>query len=147
MKTGRFLVLALLAVVMFGVVGCGSSSGGSKTVTCTMTSAGTDLEMNVHFDGNKVASMDMNAGMDLSNYSDSQIKILENQDFCSSIKNYMYSYKEAFTNCKQNISNKQLKITADLDIDKIVKSEMDKMATPEDAKKGLEAAGYSCTIK
>ena len=59
----------------------------------------------------------------------------------------MSSYKDAFTDCKQNITDKHLKVSSVLDVDKIAKNILDKMTTPAKTKKELEKEGYKCTVK
>ena len=140
--------LILGSILLFGVLlltGCGSQK--EALLRCTATQSGVDVNLNVKFIGKKVDKMDLSYNMDLSGYNDTQINAIGNQDFCTSVKNAMSQYSDAFTNCKQNISNKHLVVTADFDIDKIATSELDKMSSVEDAKTGLESAGYTCTVE
>ena len=67
--------------------------------------SGVDITFNVGFDGNTITTMDFAYDMDLSNFSDEQIALLEKQDFCATVKSAMSTYKDAFTNCEKNIKN------------------------------------------
>ena len=132
-----------IAFFFFFTVGC---SKDSKLV-CTHTTSGVDIVFNIGFKGNTIEDMDFSYDMDLSNYSDLQISAIEKQDFCSSVKSTMSQYKDAFTDCKQSVDNKHLKVKSTLEVDKIAKNMLQKMSSPKAAKKALEAGGYSCTIK
>ncbi|MBR1414201.1 MAG: hypothetical protein IJ574_06040 [Bacilli bacterium] len=142
MKSGKIIIASLLAV--FLLTGCASKE---SKLTCTQTTSGVDVIFIVDFKGNVIDNMDINYNMDLSKYSDAQIEAVGKQDFCSSVKNAFGSYKEAFNNCKQNIADKKLEVTADLEIEKVSDSILDKLASPEAAKEELEDEGYTCTLE
>lgn len=142
-KRSIVLVATVFALVLF-VTGCGSKEA---TLVCTQTTSGVDITFNVGFKGNTITTMDFDYDMDLSKYSDTQIDAIGKQDFCTSVKNSMGSYKDAFTDCKQDITDKHLKVSSVLDVDKIAKNVLDKMTSPENAKKELETEGFTCTIK
>ena len=142
----RGKIVAFVGVCAFLLVVTGCSAKKAKLV-CTQTSSGVDITFNVGFKGNTIDAMDFDYDMDLSSYSDEQISLLEGQDFCTSVKSAMSDYKDAFTNCEQDISNKHLKVSSVLDVDKVAKNVLDKMSTPERTKKELEKEGYTCTIK
>ena len=142
MKKG--ILLSLLLVVAVLLTGCAKKQ--SKLV-CTQTTSGVDIVFNVSFKGNVVDSMDFSYNMDLSKYSDAQIEAIGKQDFCTRVKNQMASFKDAFTSCNQEITNKQLKVNSVLDVDKAAKSYFGKVSSPESAKKQLESVGYTCTIQ
>ena len=138
--------IALLGIATFAVL-LATGCGGKTKLVCTQKQSGVDIEFNVGFNGNKVESLDFNYDMDLSKYSDSQIKLIEKRDFCSLVKLSMSGYKDAFTGCKQNVVKKHLKVVSKLDIDKIAKSEKDKLTSADEAKKALEKQGYKCVKK
>ena len=145
MSKSKIILAFVLTFSVLFIAGC--SQKESKLV-CTQTTSGIDIEFNVGFKGNVIKSMDFNYDMDLSKYSDTQIKAIGKQDFCSTVKNYMSQFKDAFSNCKQDIgSDKHLKVAADFEVDKLTKSYLDKISTPAKTKKELEASGYKCTIK
>ena len=141
-KYGVILMVVVLSLVL---VGC--STGNKKKLVCTQNASGVDIEFNVGFVGNSIKTIDFNYDMDLSSYTDEQIGLLKEQDFCTSVKSAMSSYKDAFTDCKQNITDKHLKVSSVLDVDKIAKNILDKMTTPAKTKKELEKEGYKCTVK
>ena len=136
------VVIALVAVL---VTGCGNKE---TKLVCTQEQSGVDITFNVGFKGNTLETMDFSYNMDLSSYTDAQIDAVKKEDFCSAVKSSMSEYSNAFTDCKQDInSKKQLVVNSVLDVDKIAKTELEKMASPDDTKKALEDQGYSCTIK
>lgn len=144
MKKNR--IIAFVGVCAFLLVVTGCNTKESKLV-CKQTANGVDITFNVGFKGNTIAAMDFDYDMDLSSYTDEQIGLLKEQDFCTSVKAAMSSYKDAFTDCKQNITDKHLKVSSVLDVDKIAKNILDKMTTPAKTKKELEKEGYKCTVK
>ena len=137
----------VLAVTVFALVFLVTGCGGKKTLTCTQTTSGVDITFNVGFNGNVISSMDFAYDMDLSNYSDTQIKYIEKQDFCTSVKNSMSDYRDAFTDCKQEIKDKKLNVSSTLNVDKVAKNALSKMTSAEKTKKELEGQGFKCTIK
>lgn len=143
MKRSKILVCAL-ACMAFLLTGC--SQKESKLV-CTQTTSGVDIEFNVGFKGKMLESMDFNYNMDLSKYSDTQIKAIEKQDFCSVVKGYMSTYKDAFANCNQEVTDKKLKVSSEFDVNKLTKNVLDRMGSAEATKKDLEGQGYTCTLK
>ena len=143
MRKSKFLVGTVAAVALLAT---GCSPKESKLV-CTQNTSGVDIEFNVGFKGNVIDTMDFNYDMDLSKYSDSQIEAVGKQDFCTIVKNAMSTYKDAFTDCKQDIADKHLKVNSVLDVDKIAKNMLDKMSSPDATKKELESEGYKCTVK
>lgn len=142
MKKSKILLTLVLSVVL--LTGCAKKDA---KLTCTQTSSGVDIEFNVGFKGNTIQTMDFNYDMDLSSYTDTQIEAIGKQDFCTTVKNYMSSFKDAFSNCDQDIVDKHLKVNSVLDVNKITKSYFEKISSPTSAKKELEAEGYKCVIK
>ena len=144
MKKRSIVLLVGVFALIFLSTGCGSKEA---KLVCTQTSSGVDITFNVDFKGNIIKAMDFGYDMDLSKYSDAQIKAIEKQDFCSSVKRSMSEYKDAFNNCEQSVKEKHLQVSAKFDVDKIAKNVLDKMTSPENAKKELEKENYKCTIK
>ena len=144
MKGKRIALLSCLIALVVLVCGCGSKE--SKLI-CKQSTNGVDITFNVDFKGNMVSAMSFDYDMDLSKYNDKQIEALGEQDFCTSVKNSMTEYKDAFTDCKQKVENKNLNVSSVLDVDKIAKNVLDKMTSPEDAKKDIENKGYTCEIQ
>lgn len=142
MKKGILLSL-LLAVVVLST-GCAKKD---VKLVCTQTASGVDVTFNVDFSGKVITNMDFAYDMDLSNYSDAQVEAIGKQDFCSRVKSSMSTFKDAFTDCKQEISSKHLNVKAELDVDKVAKSYLNKITKPENAKAELEKVGYTCTIQ
>ena len=143
MKKGTLIFAISLFMITLLFSGCSTN----KKLSCTQTSSGVDITFNVGFKGNTINSMDFAYDMDLSSYTDEQISYLKNMDFCSTVKSSVSDYKDAFVDCKQNIENKQLKVTSKLDVDKIAKNTLSKIKSVNSAKKELESQGFKCTIK
>ena len=137
--------LFLVTIIAFSLVvtGCGAT----KKLVCKQKASGVDITFNVGFEGNKIKDMDFSYDMDLSSYSDTQITMIEKQDFCKLVKSSMDDYKDAFTDCKQKVADKHLRVDSVLDANKISKNAEKIMTSPEKAKKELEKTGYTCKIK
>ena len=144
MKKGLLLSSVLVAVLILT-----TACGGESKLKCTTSVSGVDINYNVGFKGNTIDTMDFAYTMDLSDYDDSTISLFENQDFCSEIKagNDMKDYKDAFKDCNKKIEDKKLKVTASFEVNKIAKSLLDKIQSPESAKKELESQNFKCTIE
>ena len=142
--------IILSSVILFGaillVTGC-SLSIGNKTLSCDEEASGVEINITTKFSGNKIQSMSLKYGMDLSTYSDAQINLVEKQDLCKSVKSAMSGMSDAFGNCKQAIENKQLSVTATIDISKVKGYDIDEKSTFSDVKKSLEKSGFDCTEK
>ena len=144
MKRARIAAVVLMLVAVVAVTGCGSAK---KKLVCTTKVSGVDVTFNVSFEGKKVKGMDFAYDMDLSSYSDAQIKAIGEQELCPSVKQAFTGYQDAFEDCKQKIDNKHLKVTANLNVNKLSSDVKDSMVSPEKAKEGLEKTGFTCTIK
>lgn len=140
----KLRVTSLITVFALALLLTGCGSNKETKLVCTQSANGANMELNIGFKGDKVVSVDLNCDMDFSSYSDDQIELIKSQDFCTLIKSSMGEYADAFTNCDQNIVDKHLKLQADLDVNKMAKSEADKISTPAEAKKTFESEGYSC---
>lgn len=134
----------ILCGALLLVTGCGV---GNKTLSCDQSTSGVDINITSTFKGNKIDTMSLKYGMDLSSYTDAQIKAIEGQDFCKSVKNAMTGMDKAFGNCKQNIENKQLAVTATLDVSKLKGFDISDKSTFSDVKKALEKLSFKCTEK
>ena len=134
--------LLLLSTLVFAVIITGCS--GKTRLTCTQKVQTVDVKMFADFKGDELTYLGLQYDMDLSEYNDTQVDLITKQDMCSTVKSSMASYSNAFTNCKQNVSNKNLKITADFDLDKLT-GDLSKKTNVEEAKTQLEKQGYSCT--
>ena len=139
--------MVLCFVVLFGGVLLLTGCGLNSRLECTQESSGVNITYNIDFSGNKIKSMDFGYDMDLSKFTDTQISMVEKQDFCSTVSSSMTQYKDAFKDCKQSIKNKHLSVTAAFEVDKIAKTELDKMSSPKATKKELEKSGYTCKLK
>ena len=117
MKKTVIFVLSVFMIICLSA--CGKKT---QKLVCTQNVDGVDRTINVVFEGDKVKTMDFSYTSDLSEYTDEQLEVIKKQDYCTSIKNAMSDYSEAFSNCKNNIGDKKLSITANLDVSKIAKS-------------------------
>lgn len=142
MKKGRLMITAVFALVMFCVVGCGSS--GKKTLECTMKAASTEMILTANFDGDTVKSMSLKYNLDLSSYSDTMLSYYEKQDLCSTLSKSVSSVFK-MTNCNQKLNDKTMVVTSDIDINSFKESELS--GSPEATKTALEKQGYTCELK
>ena len=134
-----YLFGTLLVVALF-ITGCGKKD----EVVCTQSVSGVKVDMIMSFKDDKLDTMGVNYSMDLSNYSDDQVKQIESQNLCSTVQESMGTYKDAFTNCKQSLNGKKLEITADFILEKLPGYSKDKKETMEESIKQLEDQGYKC---
>ena len=141
-------------ILLSGVILCGTvllltgcAFGGSKTLSCDQTTSGVDINITSKFQGNKIKEMDLKYGMDLSSYSDAQIKAIEGQDFCKLVKGALTGMDKAFGNCKQSIKNKQLSVTASLEVSKLEGFDISEKSSFADVKKALESTNFKCSEK
>ncbi len=134
----------VLSFALLLTTGCGV---GTKTLSCDQTTSGVDINITSTFKGNKIDSMNLKYGMDLSTYTDAQIKAIEGQDFCTLVKNAMTGMENAFGNCKQNIESKKLSVTATLDVSKLKGFDISQKSSFSDVKKSLESSSFKCTEK
>ena len=142
MKKNKLLLGACVMVLLLST-GCGKK----QTLACKIESEGMGMYLNVNYKGDKIDSMDMKYNMDLSELGDAELKEVKKQDFCKAMKEDMDDLKDGFKNCKQDVDNKKLTVTADIDASKISKDELKKVEKIEDAKKDMEKSGYKCTIE
>ncbi len=124
--------------------GCGV---GNKTLSCDQSTSGVDINITSEFKNNKITSMSLKYGMDLSSYTDAQVKAIEGQDFCTSIKQAMTGMEKAFMDCKHSIENKQLSVTASIDVKKLKGFDISEKSTFEQTKKALESSSFKCEEK
>lgn len=143
----KVLLMSLAVGLTLLLTACGKDNKITNRLVCTQNAAGVDVELTTNFQGNKIYDMDLKYTMDLSEYSDVQINAIKEQDFCTIVKNAMAGFKEAFTNCKQSLNNKELLITSKLDVTKVSDGTVKQEGSIEEAKEGLESQGYKCVIK
>ena len=141
---GKRIVYSLAVVISLLVL---SGCGKEQILRCKATESKVDVGYNVTFKGSRITKMDLSYDMDLTSYTDAQIKLLEEKDFCEVVKTSMSQYKDAFMNCNDTIANKHLSVIADLSVDKIANNELEKFSSIEKSKEELEKMGYTCTIE
>lgn len=134
-----FLFSALVAVML--LTACSST----KRVVCNQKVSIVDVDMFMDFKGEKLSGMGLKYTMDLSSYSDEQISELKSQNLCSNVQAAMGTYASAFTNCKQEMSGKNLIITADFILEKLPGYEEGKNEGIDKSIQELENQGYKCT--
>lgn len=137
------IVFSFLVGVMV-LTGCAKKDA---KVVCTQTASGVDIKFNVDIKANVINNMDLRYDMDISKYSDFQINAIKKVDFCKNVKNSVPMFKKSFSNCKQDVQDKKLSVTADIDVNKLTDSSFSKNSSPEEVKSSLEKSGYKCTIE
>lgn len=140
----NFVLVGVLAVSAILFTGC---SAKETNLVCSLDSSGVNVEFDIKFKGDDVESMNLNYDMNLESYSDLQIEAVGAKDFCSVVMNSMKDYKEAFSNCKQEIVNKHLQVKSEFDIEKLSSDVQKGLKSPVKAKEAFEASGYTCTEK
>jgi len=146
----RFLIFGVIMMaISLLITGCDATETVQKEqlLHCKANSEGVDVIFNVSFKGNRISNMNLVYEMDLSDIEDDRIEAAKSEDYCKIVKESLSQYESAFKNCSQDISNKKLSVTSDLDIDKMDASESVKFGTIDNAKKGLEEVGYTCTVE
>lgn len=133
-----FMGLAAFVLVMFLLVGCGSS----KKLVCKQTLGNETLEFIYYFEGNKAVDMEMNDYLDVTDYTETELKVVETEDLCDVLESTA-TYK--FGSCKQSKSGNEVSVKAKIDMDKVPSE--DKVGSPEKTKESIEAAGYTCELK
>ena len=136
----KLYILSALLLALF-ITGCGSKS----EVVCTQSVSGVKVDMIMTFKEDKLDTMGVKYSMDLSNYSDDQVKQVESQNLCSAVQAAMGTYGVAFNNCNQKMESKSLLVTADFDIEKLPNAQSGQRETKDQAIKELEQQGYTCT--
>lgn len=139
-------VVLLFSMMFVALLLTGCEDEGVTRLLCTQRVQTVDVDMIADFKGDELTYLGLKYTMDLSGYSDAQIKAIDALDMCTNVKNSMSTYTNAFTNCKESIENKVLLITADFDLDKLTSSDLKKETSIEEAKTGLEKQGYTCTV-
>ena len=139
----KYLLGGLMLSFALVLTGCGNET---KTMICTMTQSGVDIELTTKFVGKKVDDMNLKYTMDLDDYPDEAIEEVKKQDFCS-IVSTSTGFNDALTGCKQDFKDKTLLITGNIDVKKLDDEDASDESTPEEAKEELEKQGYTCVIK
>lgn len=135
------MFVGVLLVVLF----C-SGCGGTKVLDCKQNASGVDVDFKVTFNGKKLEKMEFGYDMDLSSYNQTQIDAISKVDYCSVVKKSMPQYANAIANCKQDVASQKLLVSAEFDISKFSKTQLNTLESPEKAKSDLESTGYKCTL-
>ena len=152
----KIFLYSTLLIALF-LTGCGNSSDlenknlpdtstNVKRLVCIQKVQTVDVDMIADFNDEELTYLGLKYEMDLSSYTSAQIDLIKKQDMCNTVKQSMSTYANSFTNCKQDVVDKKLLITADFDLDKLVGSDLSRKTSIETAKKELEKQNYSCTI-
>ena len=134
------LVLVSAVITILLLTGCDKV----ERLVCSQKVQMVDVDMIADWKNDELNYLGLKYTMDLSGYTDTQVEAVNKKDMCEVVKNAMSSYASAFTNCKQNLENKNLVITADFDIDKMPNSAIGRKSTKEEAITQLEKQGYTC---
>ena len=141
----RIMIFSVIIFIVLLTTACDRNT----TLKCTVSTDEYDLNLIYGFDGRILKTMGLQYIIDVSAYSDKEIKLLEQQDYCNYIKLHenFIEFSEAFEKCEQKLDNKKIVIDADFDINKVPSEELSKMQSYHDAKKELESSGYKCTLE
>ena len=148
MKKG--LIYALLLATPFCLTGCGKEESKKesnvKTLTCTAEVSGMDAKITFKYDEKKEefnSTSKMQYVMDLSDYDDDLLEQVEETDFCENMD------IEYATSCNQNLEDKKLTITFEVDTEKLLEEEYDDLEekTLDSLKEKLEEEDMTCSVK
>lgn len=142
----KFVMSLAVILVCALVVGCGNKS---SKVTCSTKASGIDIKMNFTYLDSKGQYADagnMVATMDLSSYTDAQREAIKKQDLCKTFLNGLGSLEPAFSGCKQEVTSKELKLTANVSMKTAEDKNLFKLKMN---KKDIEKyfSGYTCTYE
>ncbi|MCI9110435.1 MAG: YehR family protein [Bacilli bacterium] len=144
----KFLILGSLVVMTAVLTGC----GGTETLSCTKeddaATGKTVTTMDATFEGDKTTKVDMNITMELKDqyksYKDQMVKALETQ----------FASYEGKDGVEVKTSSKDSKVSVDVKVDTTKMKDADAKSlfgfsteskqSKNDAKKSLEAEGYTC---
>lgn len=139
----KILLFSILLISLF-ICGCDNN----KKVVCSnkisKDGINIDVLMTGDFVSNKLNSLSLQYMMDLSGYSDSQIKTISDLDMCSSVESSMKEYVGDFKDCKQSIEEKKLVITAIFDISKLSNLDINSKTTSDEFINSLKKQDYTC---
>ena len=140
---------ALILCLTFVLTGCDFSFSFNKdkeeTVTCKQSQEGVDVYMYVNVKGEHVTGMSFKYEMDLSSYTDEQINLVQQNDFCTIVKSSLSQYANGFADCNYGINDdKVLVVDAKLDVNNI--DGMDEKTNSKEIKDGFEKQNYICEI-
>ena len=139
--------LLILFILVLALTGCGKKE---NSLVCSLKVETIDVFMHADFKDDNLDYLGLEYQMDLNEYSDSKIELIENEDMCETVKTSMddSGLGEAITNCKQVINeNKILEITADFDLDKMIDAEISRKTSVDEIIEELSEQGYTCEIK
>ena len=134
-------------ILLFLMIILITSGCSNKKLVCKRNMNNSSFEYSIEFKDDSIKIMNLYYDMDLTNYSNRQISMVEKQDFCSKLKDNMKSFKDAFNNCKQEIIDEHLRVTANIDVSKISKTTLEKISTSDKTKSLMEKQNYKCSVK
>ena len=136
----RKVVLFGVLVIALFMTGCSKK----KELVCSQSMTNVDIKMILGYEDDKLSSMEFREVVNLSTYSDNDIDKLRSQDLCSLAKQSVGQMAEAFINCKQKISGKELILTGEFELEKIPNSEVGINKSMDEAKEYFEQKGLKC---
>ena len=134
-------------ILLFLMIILITSGCSNKKLVCKRNMNNSSFEYSMEFKDDSIKTMNLYYDMDLTSYSNRQISMVEKQDFCSKLKDNMKSFKDAFNNCKQEIIDEHLRVTANIDVSKISKTTLEKISTSDKTKSLMEKQNYKCSVK
>ncbi len=140
----KYLMVSFVFVCLLILSGCFYKK---QTLTCERSENTMKVSTGFLYVNDKPTGMNLVYELDLSQYNDIQIEAVGKQDFCNTLKTSLTQYGDAFNNCRQEIVNKKLFVRTDIEISKLSDGVQDSMTTLENAKKSMESASYTCTVK
>lgn len=136
MKANKLLV-GILSVSALLLSGCGAKK---KNLVCTQkVYEGATVKYDLTYTGKSASKVVFSYDFNYEGYSESSIAEAKKTITCDYVKNLMSQYN--VINCKDNYSDKHIKISAELDKSYFKGIKID------DAKKQIESLRFTCNIE
>ena len=119
----KIILIMFLVITPFLLAGCGKKEekkpSNMKEVTCNAEISGMDSVIKFQYDTkeNAIKEASVKYTMDLSVYTDDQLKVLKETDLCASY------VSEQFGECKSKLENKKLELDVALNIEPMIETE------------------------
>lgn len=133
--------------IILGILVLTGCQKETSQISCIKKEQDIDTQLKTILNGDVITQMSLNIKKDISNLDEERLKLFKEEDLCATFKNSVSLMQDALKNCQQEINNKTITITSELDITKM-KEEIGKKETSKDEIKSFfEKDGYTCTIK
>lgn len=137
------IIVFSLTFILFLITGCNKN----QKLVCDSKNDIMDLNIIVEYKNKTIDKMLLNYTYDLTKYDEKDIESFKKQDFCKLIENSSDTFAGAIKYCNQSISDKKLKVKANIDVSKLSNDDITKNSKIESVKNSFENSGSICKIK